>query len=525
MTQKQPQLKRRGLARYLPLQPWQCYAGALLLVLAATGLSFLLFPSITATNVDLIYLLAVVAAATYLGRGPAVVVSLLGALAFNFFFTEPYQTFAITDPDYILTFIGLGAIGIVISQLTAQIHEQANTARERQAETAILYALSRELAVASGLNEIIRSIVSNVHQTFGRKVALLLLRDGTPGELTPVATSPDLTLDESETAVAMWAFEHKQPAGRGTDTLPAAQARYLPLVTARGVIGVMGIGPGNDGAYLASEQRRLLDAFASLAAVAIERAQLADAARAAQLVEATEKLQTALLNSISHDLRTPLVSITGALTSLQEDSTLDEKTHQVLVDNAREEAERLNRIVGNLLDMTRVESGALIIKREPAELQDVIGAALEQLNGRLGNRKVEINVPQELPLVPLDFGLIVQVLVNLIDNAIKYSPPDSLIEIRAQETQQQVQMQVAERGIGIPAPDLERVFDKFYRVQHPHHISGSGMGLAICKGIIEAHGGRIWAENRSGGGTVIHFTLPRLTLPLSPPPSRQAVAV
>lgn len=510
---------------WVPHQPWWRYAGAVLLVAAATVLSALLFPSINASNVDLIYLMAVVASATYLGRGPAVLTSILGALSFNFFFTEPYQTFVITDPDYVLTFIGLAVVGIVISQLTAKLREQADAARQREAETAILYALSRDLAVASDLDAIINSIVSNVNQTFGRKVALLLPDEEEQGELKPVATSPDFKLDESETAVAIWAFEHKQPAGRGTDTLPAAQVRYLPLVTARGVIGVMGVGPGTDGGYLAPEQRRLLDAFSSLAAVAIERVQLADAARAAQVVEATEKLQTALLNSISHDLRTPLVSITGALTSLQEDGALDEKAQQALLDNAREEAERLNGIVGNLLDMTRVESGALVVKREPAELQDVIGAALEQLNGRLGNRSVQINVPQELPLVPLDFGLIVQVLVNLIDNAIKYSPPDSPIEIRAEANKQAVEVQVADHGLGIPTQDLERVFDKFYRVQHPHNVSGSGMGLSIGKGIIEAHGGRIWAVNRPGGGTVIHFTLPRLTLPLSQRPSRQAVAV
>lgn len=510
---------------WLPHQPWRRYLLALLLVVAASGLSTLFARLISPTNLIMIYLLAVVIAAAYLGRGPAVVTSLFSVLAFDFFFVPPSLTFAVSDTEYLLTFIGLFVVGVVISQLTARVREQADAARQRQTETATLYSLSRELAVATDLEDIMNRIVSNVNQTFGRKVAILLPDAEEQGQLKPGATSADFVLDESETAVAIWAFQHKQPAGRGTDTLPAAAVRYLPLITARGVIGVMGISQGSGGTLMTTEQRRLLDAFASLAAVAIERAQLSETARNAELVQVTEKLQTALLNSISHDLRTPLVSITGALTSLQEDgAVLDEKTRQELLENAREEADRLNRLVGNLLDMTRVDAGALIVRREPAELQDVIGAALEQLNGRLGHREVKVDVPPDLPLVPLDFGLIVQVLVNLLDNAIKYSGDDSPIHVRAQANLQAVEVQVADRGIGIPREDLERVFDKFYRVQHPDSVGGTGMGLSICRGIIEAHGGHIHAENRTGGGTILRFTLPRLSLPLSKRVVRQSVA-
>lgn len=508
--------EERAWEGWVPHPPWQRYAASVGIVAVATGVSALLFPSVSATNLDLIYLLAVVATASYLGRGPAVLASALSALAFNYFFTQPYQSFAIDDPDYVLTFLGLFIVGVVISQLTARVREQADTAREREAETAVLYSLSRDLAVAGGLEDIMKAIVTNVSQTFGRKVAILLPSEEEQGPLKVLATSSDFTLDEREMAVAVWAYEHRQPAGRGTDTLPAAQVRYLPLRTAQGVMGVMGIGQGVVGAYLSPEQRRLVDAFASLSAVAIERAQLAERAQNAELVQVTEKLQIALLNSVSHDLRTPLVSITGALTSLQEDGPqLDEQARNELIDNAREEAVRLNRIVGNLLDMTRLESGALIIRREPVEMQDVIGAALEQLNGRLGARPVQVEVPHDLPLAPLDFGLITQVLVNLIDNAIKYSPPDTPIEIRAQANSQVCEVQVADRGFGFPPQDRERVFDKFYRIQHPNSASGTGMGLAICKGIIEAHGGHIYAENRKGGGSIFRFTLPRLSLPLS----------
>jgi two-component system sensor histidine kinase KdpD len=513
---------KRMFESWLPHHPWQRYAGALGLVVGATGLSAIFAPFISPANLILFYLLAVVIAAVYLGRGPAMLASAVGVLAFDFTFVPPQFTFVVSDTEYLLTFAGLFIVGMVISQLAARVREQADAARAREAETAILYSLTRDLAVAPDLDSIMEAIVRNVNETFGRKVAILLPNGEGQGQLRAEATSSDFSLDDSELAVAVWAYEHKQPAGRGTDTLPAAQVRYLPLVTARGVIGVMGIGPGSGGVYLSPAQRRLLDAFASLAAVAIERAQLADAAQTNQLLEATEKLQTALLNSISHDLRTPLVSITGALTSLQEDgSALDETTRMSLVDNARQEAERLNRLVGNLLDMTRVESGALIIRREPAEIQDVIGAALEQLNGRLGEHPIQIDTPADLPLVPLDFGLMVQLLVNLVGNAVKYSPPDSPIEIRAVANKQALEVQVADRGVGVPPEDLDRIFDKFYRVQHPENVSGSGMGLSICKGIIEAHGGQIFAENRPGGGTLLRFTLPRLTLPLSKRVTRQ----
>jgi two-component system sensor histidine kinase KdpD len=269
------------------------------------------------------------------------------------------------------------------------------------------------------------------------------------------------------------------------------------------------MGKVDGGTTLSTEQQRLLDAFASQTALAIERANLDEQARQTELLQATEKLQTALLNSISHDLRTPLVSITGALSSLEEDNAhLDEETRLGLVRNARAEAERLNRLVGNLLDMTKLEAGALRLRLEPSDLQDVVGAALEQLSNRLGKRQIILNIPDDLPLVSLDFVTITQVLVNLLDNALKYSPASTAIEVGAQVASGHLEVTVADRGVGIPTDDLARIFDKFYRVQHPGSVSGTGLGLSICKGLIEAHGGFIGAENRPGGGTVITFGLP-----------------
>jgi two-component system sensor histidine kinase KdpD len=282
----------------------------------------------------------------------------------------------------------------------------------------------------------------------------------------------------------------------------------MPLKTARSTVGVLGVKPKESESILSPDQRRLLEAFTSQSAQAIERVQLAEQARQIKLLQAAEKLQNALLNSISHDLRTPLVSITGALSALESDATLDASARQSLVVTAREEADRLNRLVGNLLDMTRLESGALQVKREPCEVQDLIGAALGQMEDRLVQRQIQVDMLPDIPLVGLDFVLIVHVLMNLLDNALKYSPDNSPLEIRAGLHYGEIQVMVMDRGIGIPSEDLNHVFDKFYRVQRPGQVTGTGLGLAISKGIIEAHGGRIWASEREGGGTVITFALP-----------------
>lgn len=495
-------------SRWRPHRPAIRYLHSLLLVALGSLLSASVRPFFSPVNLVMIYLLSVVIAAIYLGRGPSLLAALLSVLVFDFFFVPPHLTLAVSDTQYLLTFAALLAVSFVISDLTVRVREQAEAAQQRAAQTAELYALSRDLAVAANLDAILQAIVTHVSQTFSRQV-VVLLPDAAHSTIKPAAISPDLALNENELAVAHWAFGHSQPAGRGTDTLPAADMRYLPLDTARGVVGVLGVKAPEQAGPLSPDQRHLLEAFASQAALAIERAQLADQAQHARLLQETEKLQTALLNMISHDLRTPLVSIIGALSGLQEkDVELDAATRGGLVENAREEAERLNRLVGNLLSMTRIESGALRVTFEPADIQDVIGVALEQLEDRLPASRIVIQSPGELPLVPMDFVLIAQVLVNLLDNAIKHSAADAPIEIAAQPAGAFLEIQVRDRGVGIPRQDLKRVFDKFYRVQRPDSVSGTGLGLAICKGIIEAHGGFIVAENRPGGGTIMTFALP-----------------
>jgi two-component system sensor histidine kinase KdpD len=489
-----------------PHRPWRRYLWGITLVAAATGVSALVAPFISPTNLVVVYLLSVVLAAIFLGRGPAILASILSVALFDYFFVPPHLTLAVSDTEYILTFFGLLSVSLVISYLTAQVREQAEAAQRREAQTAALYDLGHDLTATVGLEAVAKTIISHISQTFSREVAIFLPEGN---QLRLYTASPGLVVAENELAVATWAFEHGQLAGRGTDTLPDASMHYQPLRTTRGVIGVLGVKPVSPNSYMSPDQRRTLDAFVNQVALAIEGARLAEQARQSELLEATEKLQTALLNSISHDLRTPLVSITGALSSLEEASpALDEEVRRSLIETAREEAERLNRLVGNLLDITRLEAGAMHLHREASDVQELIGSSLEQIGTPLKNRQVKVEISTKLPLVPLDFVLFSRVLVNVIDNALRYSPPEKPIEIKARESDHTLEITVADRGEGIPLEDLERIFDKFYRVQRPDNVSGTGLGLSISKGIVEAHGGSIRAENRRGGGAIFTVRLP-----------------
>ncbi len=483
------------------------YLWSLMLVGLATGVGALIGGRIEATNLVMVYLLAVVVAAVYLGRGPAIFASFAGVLTFDFLFVHPYFTFSVSDTQYIITFIGLFLVGLVISQLAARASEQAEAARQREAETAELYDLSRDLASAADVGSILSVLQAHLEQTFSRTIAVLLPQDN---HLVVRTISEDMDLNDEEMAVADWVYRHAEAAGRHTNTLPAAQLRYLPLRTSKKVVGVLGVGkPNTINTDLTSAQRRLMEAFANQGAQAVERALLEEQNRQIALLQSAEKLQNALLNSISHDLRTPLVAITGALSALDENfSELDEASRSALIENARGESDRLNRLVGNLLNMTRIESGAIKLNLEPGDVQDLIGTALDQLGKRANKNKIKVDVQPNLPLIPMDFTLMVQVVVNLLENAIKYSPEDSLIEVTAALHGDTTRLQILDRGAGIPSDDLARVFDKFYRVQRPESVSGTGLGLSISKGIVEAHGGEVRAINRENGGTILEVELP-----------------
>jgi two-component system sensor histidine kinase KdpD len=493
------------------LTPRRYYVYSAMVVALVTLAGLLVQHTLAPANLTMLYLLGVVVVALRWGRWPAALAATLSVLAFDFFFVPPELTFAVSDTQYLLSFAGLLIVGLVIGGLASRTRDQADAARRREMSTAALQALSGELAAASDLDAILRAIERHVSATFSRQVAVFLQ---SPGGVEARMVSTGFPLDDSERAVATWVFDHGEPAGYGTETLAGANARYFPLRTARGITGVMGVRPTIPGDRLNPEQRQLMETFASQAAVAIERAQLAEQSREAHLSRETERLQTVILNAISHDLRTPLASIVGALSSLTEqEASLDDAAKRDLLETAQQEAQRLARLVSNLLDMTRLEAGAIALRREFFDVADLVGSTLAQLAEATRTREIVVDVPTDLPMVLIDFVPMTQALANLVDNAIKYSPPDSPVELWAAVEGSEVRITVADRGPGIPEVELARVFDKFYRIRRPGEPGGVGLGLAIAKGFVEAHGGRIWAEARPGGGTMVTIALAVAPLP------------
>jgi two-component system, OmpR family, sensor histidine kinase KdpD len=476
------------------------------------------FPFFETANLVMVYLIGVIAVATSHGRGPSLLASALSVAAFDFFFVPPFLTFAVSDARYVLTFIVMLLVGAVTSTLTVRIRTQALAAREREQRTAALYAMSRELASTRGVDELLAVALRHISEVFRSQVVVLL--PDIHGRLAPWFGG-QYALDANELGVSRWVFDHRQLAGLGTATLPGASALYLPLIASRGPVGVLGIRPADPHALDAPEQLHQLETFGNQTALAIERANLANEAQDAQVRMESERLRNSLLSSVSHDLRTPLTAITGSISAILDNGArLDAQTRQELLESAREEAERLNRLVQNLLEMTRLESGALQLHTEWHPVEEVIGAALSRLGKRLGNRRVTTRVPPDLPLVAIDDVLIEQVLVNLLDNAVKYTPAGSPITIIATATDRAVTVEVADRGPGLPPGEEDKVFEKFYRGQ-PEAQRGAGLGLAICHGIVKAHGGRIWAQNIPEGGVAFLFTLP---LAEAPPASVPASA-
>jgi two-component system sensor histidine kinase KdpD len=488
---------------------WRGYLQGFGTVVLATLIGQLIHGIFAPTTIAMLYLLCVVITAYLWGMGPSIMVSIVGVLAFDFFHVPPYLTFKVADTQYIFTFLALLLVGVIISYLSLLVRRQTESVRRRERETAALYALGRELAVSSDLESYVTAIIRRAKETFGHEATVFLSDPQNKAVLKPFADIQEAVVDENEMAAAIWAFQHQKIVGHGTDTLPGAKARYLPMVTGRGAVGVIGISMPGAGSELTIEQERILEAYTDLAAVSVESIRLAREVQNAQVLRDTEKLQTALFNSISHDLRTPMVSIIGVLSSLQQEGMdLDNAAKLNLIQVARSEAERLNDLITNLLNVSRIESGAIKLFRQPSDIQELIGTALEQLGGRADSHQINMEIPAELPFISVDFGLIVQTLVNVLDNALKYSPPGAPIDIKGQKVGPETQIEIADRGVGIPAEDLARIFDKFYRVQRPENVIGTGLGLFISKGIIEAHGGHITAENRIGGGTVIRINLP-----------------
>jgi two-component system sensor histidine kinase KdpD len=482
------------------------YAMSIGLVALTTLLGELVKETLEPTNLVIFYLLVVVIAAVRWGKGPAIMTSILGVLAFDFFLVPPYLTFNVASIHYVFTFIGLLVVGLVISTLASRMREQTIQARRREGQTAALYHLSTDLADADTYENALQAIRKNVGAIFDADVAIFL---PTEKRLGPISVDPGFPMNETELLRAQRVFETDESSRRraGQDESPGP--RYAPFNTPQGVLGVLGINLRETGADFADDEESLFNALVNQAAVAIQRARLAEEARQVELIRQKEKLQSALLSSISHDLRTPLASITGTLTTLIDQSAeLDSPGQRELLGTARGEADRLNRLVGNLLDMTRVEAQALGIKKRMSDLRDVIWTSLEQFREAIGSRTIRITIPPGFPEVPMDVSFMMKVFTNLVDNALKFSPADSPIEITARLSDGSALVEIKDQGIGIPGSDFERVFEKFYHAERPPRGAGTGLGLSICKGIVEAHGGTIMAMNNDDGGATFTVALP-----------------
>jgi len=489
----------------------KAYVVSLLFVAAATVIAILLRQTLGVANVALSFLVAVLASAVTYGLWASLLACLVSVLAYNFFFLPPLYTFTITDPENVVHLFFFAVVAIIASNLAARLRAQAIAARQKARITEELYLFSRKLAGVASLDDLLWATAHQIALMLKVRVVLLLPEDG--GLAVKAGFPPEDMLDDADLAAARWCFEKNQPTGRGADTLPGAKRRFMPLRTGRGAVGVVGIDRDKPGLLLTPEESRLFDALSDQAALAIDRVNLARDIDRARLAAETDRLRSALLTSISHDLRTPLASIIGSATSLvSHGREFDENVQASLMRTIQEEAERLNRFIGNLLDMTRLESGPLRPQATPMDLSDVIGAALQRAAKILQNHEVIIELEGGLPMLDLDMVLMEQVLFNLFDNAAKYAPPHSRIMVTASHEDGFVVIRVLDEGEGVPEADLERIFDKFYRVRRTdRQRAGTGLGLAICRGFVEAMGGAITAGNRiDRRGAVFTIRLPAL---------------
>ncbi len=484
------------------------YLASSAIVLVSATFARLVLPRGEIADVVMIFLLGVLLVATRFGYGPSIFAAITSVVAFDFFFVPPYYSFAISDLHHAVTFAVMFVVAIIVSHLTRRIRDQADSARRREQRNASLYAISRELGQASSREALLESAARHLRAAFAAKIVVLM--PDAPNGLRAVLADEDTfsTADEDDLGVANWVWAHGRAAGATTDTLSSSRALYVPLNGARGRAGVLGVYAKDTSPLRDPDERQLLETFAGLIGSALERTELADEAKRARVRVETEQLRNALLSSVSHDLRTPLAVVTGAASALLDRrAPSDEATRRELLTTIHEEAERLNRLVRNLLDMTRLEAGALKTNKELAPVEEVVGAALNRLENKLISRSIETALPDDLPLVPMDSALVEQVIINLLENATKYTPANATIEISACAKDDVVETVVADHGPGIPREDAERVFDKFYR-RRESEGGGVGLGLTICRGIITAHGGKIWVEEREGGGAAFHFTLP-----------------
>ena len=501
------------------------YVTAIAIIALTSAVSLMLRPHLQITDIAMLFLLAVVVVAYSHRRGPAVIACLLSILAFDFGFVPPYYTLHVDDAAYFLTFGVMLLVALIMTHLTARIGEQADDATEREQRTATLFSLSRELAGARDLSDQIPIAARHIGRA-GQGESSIVLKE--PGARSPSESWPDQGVFDSVAVrvAATWAYEKGESAGWGTNRCAEAEALVVPLKSSTQPMGIVTLRPDSLEQILSRGQRRTVEALAAQSAGAFERTLLAQGREQAKVEVESERLRTALLSSLSHDLRTPLASIEGAASSLLEESgTLSTAVQRDMAQTILEESRRMTRLVTNLLDMVRVEADALAVQKVWQPLEEALGVALLRLDERLAGHVVETKLPIGLPLVPIDELLIEQVFINLLENAVKYTPRGTMISVSAWQDGSAVLVEVADSGPGIPEGDEEAIFRKFHRTSGTDQASppgGSGLGLTICRGIVAAHGGRMWLERKPDAGAAFRFTVPLDGPPPGAPPAAAA---
>jgi two-component system, OmpR family, sensor histidine kinase KdpD len=482
--------------RNVPLTPGPYLEGTLTTVVA-TAVGGAIDRLIVLPNISLVFVVPVMVAAARHGLVPSLWVSALGVLAYNFFFLPPLYEFTIRDPANVVALFFFMVVAVVASALAARTRSQTEAARREARTTAELYAFSRKIAGVIDLYDLLWTIVTHLARLLNAEIVILMPDDGRLA--SRAAFPPDSDFTDADLAAARWSWDADHPTGKGTDTLPGGRWLFVPIRTVRGPVGVIGVLALKEGRELSAADRRTLDAVGNQAAIAIERMTLAADIDSARLGEERERLRSAMLTSVSHDLRTPLASIIGALSSLKSyRDRYDQPTRDELLGTALSEAERLDRFVGNLLDMTRLDAGAITPNKEPVDAGDLVSTVLRRAAPVLQDRKVVSSIAPDLPPLSLDFVLAEQVLFNLLDNAAKYSAEGGRIEIEARRAGERVEIVVRDEGPGITAEALDRIFDKFYRANDgDRRRAGTGLGLAIAKGFVEVQGGTLVGRNRN----------------------------
>lgn len=486
------------------------------MVFFITAFGWWLKEELQVINIAFLYILPVLFSAIWWGRWASYLCAITGMLALDFYFIEPIMTFSIGDVRYIWSLVIFLLLSALIGGRTDELKKESRQARQQEKSTRALYEFSRDIVAVTDRGIIAASLAKQAGETIERKV-LVLLADEKMQMKNEFSYDPEkgiinknpkkMLLSDAEVAVAAWVYKNKQPAGCSTDTLPGGKYMYVPIYSQTEVYAVLGIDLERE--TLTPAEYRLVNAWARLAAVAMERVLLADKARRADLLIETDKLRSALFNSISHELKTPLSAILGSVSTLLENDEYYKKEDRLeLLSNIKDGSLRMERLIANLLDTARMESGMMKLKLDWCDLEDIVGTALRRMQGLLKYHRLKVDVEPNLPFIKGDCVLLEQVFVNLIDNAIKYSEPQSEIRICLKKSSDSVEISFVDEGVGVPQSDLNKIFSKFYRVEQPKKVSGTGLGLSICKGIIEAHSGKIFASNRSDGGTMIQITLP-----------------